>query len=483
MKEDLKKNNKSFNIIMAICILALNFCFIFFKGINNMDELWNFNFARNIASGLQPYRAFNIITTPLLPCIIAIFFKIFGEKVIVERALSFILFNCIIFLVYKVLKKITCNEVAILFCLGLLTLFYNVIFIDYNFLSLCIMLVMLLIEIKNIDKEKVKNNIGVDIVIGILAGLVVCTKHTIGCILLFIISMYKFLEIYHKADLMAVLKQSGVRMLCGLVTTLPFWIYLAVSHTFTDFLDQCIFGIKSFTHSNGIVIGIIGLVILFCIGCYLLVKKTKDKKINILYAYSLASFFICIPLVDKVHLALAIVIPAIFLTYVLYKKVENKLAPEFTKYMKAYCYMFVFILALTATVVIYSCLKSGRIETRVEEYKGIVISKEIKEMLNEVDVYIMQNKVNGKDVYILDGTSAYYNIPLAIYRKYYDLLLVGNLGSSGEDGIIEDIKSKENAIFLITDESIIEQNVNKVIEYVKQNYTLDGKVSVFNVYH
>lgn len=61
----------------AICIIFyLVFLFVLFlsvllpRNLNNLDEIWNFNFARNIANGLIPYNDFNMLQTPLLSFIL-----------------------------------------------------------------------------------------------------------------------------------------------------------------------------------------------------------------------------------------------------------------------------------------------------------------------------------------------------------------------------------------------------------------------------
>lgn len=44
------------------------------RNLANLDEIWNFNFARNIANGLIPYKDFNMLQTPLLPFILRWYF-------------------------------------------------------------------------------------------------------------------------------------------------------------------------------------------------------------------------------------------------------------------------------------------------------------------------------------------------------------------------------------------------------------------------
>ena len=42
--------------LAIFCILAIIIAGIILpRELNNLDEIWNFNFARNIANGLMPY--------------------------------------------------------------------------------------------------------------------------------------------------------------------------------------------------------------------------------------------------------------------------------------------------------------------------------------------------------------------------------------------------------------------------------------------
>ena len=70
------KNNCIYFIIFII-IFSMVASIILLKPLNNLDEIWNYNFAKNMADGLIPYLDFNIVTTPLLPFICAIFLKLF----------------------------------------------------------------------------------------------------------------------------------------------------------------------------------------------------------------------------------------------------------------------------------------------------------------------------------------------------------------------------------------------------------------------
>lgn len=68
MKEKTKAKliDISFFVIMMLLFAAT----VLIRNLANLDEIWNFNFARNIANGLIPYKDFNMLQTPLLPFIL-----------------------------------------------------------------------------------------------------------------------------------------------------------------------------------------------------------------------------------------------------------------------------------------------------------------------------------------------------------------------------------------------------------------------------
>ena len=98
-----------------------------------------------------------------------------------------------------------------------------------------------------------------------------------------------------------------------------------------------------------------------------------------------------------------------------------------------------------------------------------------------MDEYI---KKQDKDVYILDSRAALYTIPIDQYNKNYDMFNKGNLGAKGEEGIIEDLKKKNDFQVLILQDRYTKnwQMPLKVIEYVKIDLNKIGSISVFDIY-
>ena len=68
-----KTKAKLIDISFFVIMMLLFASTVLIRNLANLDEIWNFNFANNVEKGLVPYRDFNMVQTPLLPMINAIF--------------------------------------------------------------------------------------------------------------------------------------------------------------------------------------------------------------------------------------------------------------------------------------------------------------------------------------------------------------------------------------------------------------------------
>lgn len=146
--------NISIFLIIAFAIAVV----VIPKPIGNLDELWNFNFANNVEKGLVPYRDFNMVQTPLLPMINAIFLAVFGNELIVMRILGCLLCAGILFIFYKILNLLKANKGISLF--AVMALFYllkDYFCMDYNFAVLFVALIIIYIELRRILKRSGNN--------------------------------------------------------------------------------------------------------------------------------------------------------------------------------------------------------------------------------------------------------------------------------------------------------------------------------------
>lgn len=510
-KEKIKAISKDF--ILFIFIAVMVFSIIAINPISNLDEIWNYNTARAITQNLIPYKDISMITTPLLPMITALFLKLIANEVIVSRVLASVLWGGVLFSIFKILKLLikeenTCLIITALFGL----LFRDCYCIDYNILSLMFSLIILYIELKNIDKPHFENN-KTDFLIGILAGLTVCTKQSIGAILAIIVVGYKIIFVQNKKEFIEYLKTAFKRIIGILIPIILVLIYLIVTNSLQDFINYAVLGISTF--SNKIpyaqlmnndkkeiqILSRIMPFILLAMAVLTIVLQNKKKKENIgnidnkiltILIYSLSTIIIMYPISDEIHFLIASTITFIGLAYILYLlgiAIYNKINLQSKKKIYKITSLLISIILIAFIAVrgienITEYIKQEKNET-IEHYKNIQISEYLQERINEIDNFILEQEKENKKVYILDAEAAIYMIPINNYNKDYDMFLKGNIGKDGQEGQIQKIKQKEtNEIILIRKRNLQSnwQTPTEVVNYVRENLEFMGEVSIYEVY-
>lgn len=510
-KEKIKAISKDF--ILFIFIAVMVFSIIAINPISNLDEIWNYNTARAIAQNLIPYKDISMITTPLLPMITALFLKLIANEVIVSRVLASVLWGGVLFSIFKILKLLIKEENTCLIITALLGLLFRDCYcIDYNILSLMFSLIILYIELKNIDKPHFENNKN-DFLIGILAGLTVCTKQSIGAILAIIVVGYKIIFVQNKKEFIEYLKTAFKRIIGILIPMILVFIYLIATNSLQDFINYAVLGISTF--SNKIpyaqlmnndkkeiqILSRIMPFILLAMAVLTIVLQNKKKKENIgntdnkiltILIYSLSTIIIMYPISDEIHFLIAGTITFIGLAYILYLlgiTIYNKINLQSKKKIYKITSLMISIIAIAFIAVrgienITEYTKQEKNET-IEHYKNIQISEYLQEKINEIDNFILEQEKENKKVYILDAEAAIYMIPINNYNKDYDMFLKGNIGKDGQEGQIQKIKQKEtNEIILIRKRNLQSnwQTPTEVVNYVRENLEFMGEVSIYEVY-
>ena len=510
-KEKIKAISKDF--ILFIFIAVMVFSIIAINPISNLDEIWNYNTARAIAQNLIPYKDISMITTPLLPMITALFLKLIANEVIVSRVLASVLWGGVLFSIFKILKLLIKEENTCLIIIALLGLLFRDCYcIDYNILSLMFSLIILYIELKNIDKPHFENN-KTDFLIGILAGLTVCTKQSIGAILAIIVVGYKIIFVQNKKEFIEYLKTAFKRIIGILIPMILVFIYLIATNSLQDFINYAVLGISTF--SNKIpyaqlmnndkkeiqILSRIMPFILLAMAVLTIVLQNKKKKENIgnidnkiltMLIYSLSTIIIMYPISDEIHFLIAGTITFIGLAYILYLlgiTIYNKINLQSKKKIYKITSLMISIIAIAFIAVrgienITEYTKQEKNET-IEHYKNIQISEYLQERINEIDIFILEQEKENKKVYILDAEAAIYMIPINNYNKDYDMFLKGNIGKDGQEGQIQKIKQKEtNEIILIRKRNLQSnwQTPTEVVNYVRENLEFMGEVSIYEVY-
>ena len=510
-KEKIKAISKDF--ILFIFIAVMVFSIIAINPISNLDEIWNYNTARAITQNLIPYKDISMITTPLLPMITALFLKLIANEVIVSRVLASVLWGGVLFSIFKILKLLIKEENTCLIITALLGLLFRDCYcIDYNILSLMFSLIILYIELKNIDKPHFENN-KTDFLIGILAGLTVCTKQSIGAILAIIVVGYKIIFVQNKKEFIEYLKIAFKRIIGILIPMILVFIYLIATNSLQDFINYAVLGISTFSNKIAYaqlmnndkkeiqILSRIMPFILLAMAVLTIVLQNKKKKENIgnidnkiltILIYSLSTIIIMYPISDEIHFLIAGTITFIGLAYILYLlgiAIYNKINLQSKKKIYKITSLMISIIAIAFIAVrgienITEYTKQEKNET-IEHYKNIQISEYLQERINEIDNFILEQEKENKKVYILDAEAAIYMIPINNYNKDYDMFLKGNIGKDGQEGQIQKIKQKKtNGIILIRKRNLKSnwQTPTEVVNYVRENLEFMGEVSIYEVY-
>ena len=282
-KNKEKNTNKYFRYQKDCCIKVLNktfmcaffiliFIFILCEQLNkyptNLDELWNYNIARCIKNGLIPYKDISMITTPLFPTMVAICLKIFGDNLFVFRIIGAVLFTLILIFTYKIFYELLKKQsIAIIFTGVICFVFFQYFMVDYNFFVLLISLIIEYLELKiycgeqkrhtnkkDTSEQKYTNKkqyrfFSTDLLIGILAGLAICSKQTLGFFVLLYVLLINLLFIRNKDDWKVYLKTAIERLIGAFIPLLMFLIFLVVTKSYNDFVSYAILGIRTFTNS------------------------------------------------------------------------------------------------------------------------------------------------------------------------------------------------------------------------------------------
>lgn len=510
MKEKSKRLicNISIFLIIALAIAIV----VIPKTIGNLDELWNFNFANNVEKGLIPYKDFNMVQTPLLPMVNAIFLAIFGNELIVMRILACLLCAGVLFTFYKILNLLKANKGISLF--AVMALFYvlkDYFCIDYNFAVLFVTLIIIYIELK----ERLNNN--TDLLVGILAGICIMLKQSTGTIVAIALLGYNIFLISSKKELIEYIKKSIVKIIGILIPIAIIFIYLAINGAITDFWDYCIAGIKTFTNkipylelmdNEKLYIKVLCILVpTLLITTFVYSVFRKNKKFLIISSLSIASFSAAYPIADEVHFLIGILPSGLILFYLIdfiVKKIikgicilKNKIKSNTSKgknknsYTEEFInkwleYFLIFMVIGLTTWYGYKSIPNikeylGNCKNDVKHFSNIIITDYTYQKIQVMDSFITSQ---DKPVYILDAEAALYQIPLDIYYKDYDMFLIGNIGSKGEEGQIEKLEKDNNKIVIIKSNgvSLNWQNPNKVREYIKQNMSYKYSILYFDIY-
>lgn len=385
------------NIIIYLCFLFLLLLIALTSQVE-LDGIWGYGFSYNIATGLLPYKDFNMVIGPLYPILFSPFMYLFGNYFYLFEIEHCLLYALVFTFLYNKIGK---NSLFILLLYGAcLTIF------GYNLFCVMLMIsILLLIDSSFRHRE---------VFIGIIIGIILMTKQNIG---LFLSLAFLFSS-----------KNKTKSFFSLLIPIVPTITYLLINNIFFNYIDFCYFGMGNFLSNISTDFVSIFPYIIFIIP----LVKDYIKKRNTKALYVIAFQIIVFPIFDQGH-----IIPALIpVTY--YYLTENTLSKKYSFYFK-----YFIIIGFIITVIVKTIVECEFV-TDNSFLKYQVIKKEISTYIESYSDYI--DFLDGDKVYLLID-NAYI---LRLYRNenpgFYDLINKGNFGSNDNkyiDMIKDDCKDKK----------------------------------------
>ena len=399
----------------------------------NLDEIWNYGFTRNIYLGLIPYKDFNMIVTPLFPMLFSIPMHIVGDNMLFFHIENAILLTGIIYYIEKIIGN---NKYYILpFFLWPL----NITYPSYNLFSFFLVLLILFLEDKKDNDSK----------IGILLGLLFLAKQSIG--LLFILIQF--------------IMKKKKRVLLSLIPILIFGLYLLITNSFSQFIDQCFLGLLDF-NGNGNYFNILFFItiIFLILNITMIIKDRRNTSFYYLLAYSIIVF----PLFDYYHFLFY------FILFIILFLKTNKY--QFIKYNLIGKIVFLVVIGLSIL-----SFKKGSYPNNFTPFQYRYIPKEYQ--LSTIDVNNLIKKY--KKVMIVGPNAYYHKIILNQKIKDIDLINKGNWGYKGSEKLKKKVNEiKEEYVFFIDkgEIGIEKQTDQEIIKYIKENATRIENTKYYEIY-
>lgn len=489
MKENLIKVKKFVEkhdeIFVTILIFIMSLGYSLYVKTCVGDEVWNFQNIYKIYNGYKIYVDANVITTPIFHFIGDLVFKIFGANFFVFRMYSLVIYTIFFVGIYKLFKCLKIDKKNAFFLLIIFfALQYDLVISSANYNSFAIMLLVFAVLVV-INRENIKHYVLIE---SILITLIFLTKQNIGVFYLIGLILYTILN---KKELKNIIKILGITGIFGIL----FVLILYFNNLLEGFISYAILGIKEFDKENKsadlfmifaiIVTTLNGLLLISINSNDKFKKKEERKNINNIACFAYPLLGMTYPIFNISHIKFALSIQYVLLFYILYllvkgSKIEkNKIKKYIIFILEIFIIGYYSISSITYTIKYFRIILNDEYNYN-EPYFGTIFNDETKEKIKDITEY-MQSCDN--EVVCISTDAGLYMIPLKQNNKEFDMLLLGNLGKDGEKGVIEKIKGfKGKKIILMNKEKNSWQESDKIIEFVKNNFTKIGEIEDILIY-
>lgn len=409
--------------LSVMSLLLLVYCI--WKPIFYLDDIWIFGKSHAALYGkfyndvdiIVPPLSFWIIKGWLLICDNYLWYRILG-------AICWILILLTISKICALLGKDDFYTLLIIISYNFISNFY----FDYNKLCLLIVCIMILIEMQSYKKKS--------ILIGLLCGLCILSKHSIGGIV-WIASML----------LASSWKERWVRTGAMTIPLLLGTGFLAINHQIVEAYHQIFCGMSDFLNNLQITPCIIILILAVVFSLLDGKRYQYNHNWKCIFVYGVAFLSICIPIFDYAHIFLGVSILTIL---AIHDRKE---------------YLILTTIGITLFLAFHTIFFQHNLVTLEKTpYTHAKILEIIKINIDEINDNITQLNTVGS--YCEDGML--FDIP---YIKYASPPFTGNSGIYKQMDVAKELLATKEYI-LLKKENICSQMEPDVVEYIKENCVL-----------
>ena len=427
-----------FNISKYIILFIIFFSFFLFFSSGDGDIIWNYGFAHAIRIGEIPYKDFNMIATPLYAFIMSIGLFIKDSIIVyyIEQALLLLL---LVFIIDKLLDK------KIYFLLLLMLCSY-LIYPNYNYL--CLLLIVLLLYLEKNEKS--------DCIIGFILSLVFLTKQSIGIVIFMmsIISTFNFNKIKK-------------RIIGFIPMMIIFLLYLIVTKSLYSFIDLGFLGMLDFSGNSSFDITCIMLIIPIFI--YLILRIKSNYK-DITNYYLLGAFSFIIPICDLHHVCYLLFV------FILVLLINHKTTYNLLFKLLFYVIIIV-IICLNFLVHTKDTFKSHKFYS-FNHLDYFLVSENAKNYIEKVS----QDYQKRDNNYMFSCDGMLFNIITDKKIDYFSVNLYGNFGYDGVNKIKNRIDNMHDVYFYLND-CRNRQTAIEINDYIIENSQFKYEIMGNKVYY
>lgn len=403
------KYKKVVGFIFLFIFFLLALC-VFGYHNNQFDSIWNYGYSYAISRGQVPYRDFSMVSTPLYSFVMAIGLVFWSNNLmfLIEQALLLTIMFYFLYQLYGV-KVIL---LLLVFCFPL----FQALVPTYN--TFCLFLLVLLIY----AEKHWKNGY----VIGVILGLLFCTKQTIG-ILVFLPTIYYLIK--NRGEFC-------LRFLGFITPVLILVCYLAFQGALWNFIDFCFLGLVDFGSNNSKVFTL-WFYLFLVLFIFMIIYTIKHKENIINYYILFASIGLMVPIFAYYHFS-----AFFFLFMIMF--LQN------TKIKKKFCYLISIPLLLFSCFYSFFLIGNGKDTGFLSDVFNFNYYLMTSSSRGELDkLFTIYHKYKDQDVIMLGFQNTFLKIAENQDLDLYNCLCRGNYGYHGTEKMINRIKKYKNKIFII----------------------------------